>query len=73
MRKLAENQAVKWFTLSCEVKGMPQKVPLPVYVTNAFKGNHPLEEEELRLHEDHDATLPKEVKESFNRLYAISQ
>jgi TPR repeat protein/serine/threonine protein kinase len=73
LRKLAENQAVKQFTVPCEVKGMPQKVPLPVYVTNAFKGNHPLEEEELRLHEDHDATLPKEVKDSFNRLYEISR
>jgi TPR repeat protein/predicted Ser/Thr protein kinase len=73
LRKLAGDQKVKKVTVPCVVKGRPQKVPMEVFITNAFKGNHPLEEEERRLLDDYDATLPKEVKDSFNRLYEISR
>jgi TPR repeat protein len=73
LRKLAADQAVKKFTVPCVVKGRAGKVPMEVYITNAFKGNHPLEEEERRLMDDYEATLPKEVKDSFNRVYEISR
>jgi TPR repeat protein len=73
LRKLAEDQKVIKFTIPCHVRGQPQKVPLDVYVTNAFQGGQPLEQEERRLLADHDATLPREVKDSFTRLHAVAR
>jgi tetratricopeptide (TPR) repeat protein len=75
LRKKADGQAMKRFTVPCSVAGYAKPYPLDVYVTTPRDSQQedPLEDEARRLKEDHDATVPPAVRDSFKRLLKIAR
>lgn len=63
----------KRFTVPVFVEGQEERVPMYVYIIEAPRNpDNPMEEEIERLWNEHQATIPEEVVDSFTRLYEIA-
>lgn len=71
LRKAMESSTgMKRFTIPCDFNGV--KYPFHVYVTNVKWPTDPLEDQAKWLEEIRGGTIPKDVRESFQRLHKIA-
>ncbi|MCC5612573.1 DUF2610 domain-containing protein, partial [Nostoc sp. CHAB 5834] len=62
---------MKKFTIPCDFGA--KKAPFDVYIGNPDPDSHPLQYQSRWLSENRGGSIPQEVMDSFEKLYALAQ
>jgi TPR repeat protein len=72
LRTAFNKQKIKRFTVQCKI-GDSGTFPVHVYIYEVFNWSHPLETQFRYFKEERGFDLPKDVMDSFERLYKIAK
>jgi TPR repeat protein len=72
LRELADRQKVGTIKIRCEIPKRDEKEWLYLYLSDDYRGNQPIEEEEKRLLEDNGAIVPSSIKRMIQREYEMA-